>query len=446
MYKEEHMISIIKPRGDIKPNWESANPVLRYREWGVEWEESVGIGDVNIKIGDGVTHWNNLDYAIVNNITKKIVKNFASIIDSDENPIENPELAPGDSVETLFGKIKNKFDYTLNFINALKNMVGDYQEKSFNTGSGTVTASDLKNAIDILEQYKLTTANILDVNDSTNPDAALSANQGRLINNKVNANTNAIDVLNSNLAINLALGNETIASLVDLVPDDSTRKFYVNKKPDGPDLSYSRALLTIEKHSTAIYLQMHINIDNLRYQAFYWGDTGVLTPQIWEKSIGSKYFDANIWQLTNANAISIPENSDMKSNTYKALGVYVCETNVKARNLSNCPTDQAFTLIVYKTLNPLGGYTTQEFRTIENDIVKRYWDGYTNRWYNDSKFVVSPGLGVKKTVESNSGGGYYFQAGEEDDYTRLVINNKRVAVEHFLNGTKDKAIELWDGK
>ncbi len=193
------MISIIKPRGDIKPNWESANPVLRYREWGVEWEESVGIGDVNIKIGDGVTHWNNLDYAIVNNITKKIVKNFASIIDSDENPIENPELAPGDSVETLFGKIKNKFDYTLNFINALKNMVGDYQEKSFNTGSGTVTASDLKNAIDILEQYKLTTANILDVNDSTNPDAALSANQGRLINNKVNANTNAIDVLNSNL-------------------------------------------------------------------------------------------------------------------------------------------------------------------------------------------------------------------------------------------------------
>lgn len=198
MYKEEHMISIIKPRGDIKPNWESANPVLRYREWGVEWEESVGIGDVNIKIGDGVTHWNNLDYAIVNNITKKIVKNFASIIDSDENPIENPELAPGDSVETLFGKIKNKFDYTLNFINALKNMVGDYQEKSFNTGSGTVTASDLKNAIDILEQYKLTTANILDVNDSTNPDAALSANQGRLINNKVNANTNAIDVLNSN--------------------------------------------------------------------------------------------------------------------------------------------------------------------------------------------------------------------------------------------------------
>lgn len=204
MYKEEHMISIIKPRGDIKPNWESANPVLRYREWGVEWEESVGIGDVNIKIGDGVTHWNNLDYAIVNNITKKIVKNFASIIDSDENPIENPELAPGDSVETLFGKIKNKFDYTLNFINALKNMVGDYQEKSFNTGSGTVTASDLKNAIDILEQYKLTTANILDVNDSTNPDAALSANQGRLINNKVNANTNAIDVLNSNLSYKLS--------------------------------------------------------------------------------------------------------------------------------------------------------------------------------------------------------------------------------------------------
>ena len=203
------------------------------------------------------------------------------------------------------------------------------------------------------------------------------------------------------LEITTSLGNETIASLVDLVPDDSTRKFYVNKKPDGPDLSYSHALLTIEKHYTAIYLQMHINIDNLRYQAFYWGDTGVLTPQIWEKSIGSKYFDANMWQLTNANAISIPENSDMKSNTYKALGVYVCETNAKARNLSNCPTDQAFTLIVYKTLDPSGGYTTQEFRAINNDIAKRYWDGYTNKWYNEVAFLNNDNINQFGTITSN---------------------------------------------
>lgn len=190
------MFSIIKPRGDIKTNWESVNPVLRLREWGVEWEETVGTGDIKVKIGDGVKHWNELDYAIVNDVTKKIVKTFAEV-NSDDNP--NPILNPGESIDALFGKIKQKFEYTTNFMTSLKNMVGDYQARSFNTGSGTVTADDLKSAIDILEQYKLTTANILDVNDSTNTLAALSANQGRLINEKAVANANAISTLNSNL-------------------------------------------------------------------------------------------------------------------------------------------------------------------------------------------------------------------------------------------------------
>lgn len=190
------MFSIIKPRGDIKTNWESVNPVLRLREWGIEWEETVGTGDIKVKIGDGVKHWNELDYAIVNDVTKKIVKTFAEV-NSDDNP--NPILNPGESIDALFGKIKQKFEYATNFMTSLKNMVGDYQARSFNTGSGTVTADDLKSAIDILEQYKLTTANILDVNDSTNTFAALSANQGRLINEKAVANANAISTLNSNL-------------------------------------------------------------------------------------------------------------------------------------------------------------------------------------------------------------------------------------------------------
>ncbi|MCI8661530.1 MAG: hypothetical protein HFG54_15025, partial [Lachnospiraceae bacterium] len=190
------MFSIIKPRGDIKSNWESVNPVLRLREWGVEWKDTIGVGETKLKIGDGITHWNDLDYAITNDITKKVVKTFATIPENQENPI----LLPGASLETLFGQVKRKFDYTINFMSTLKNMVGDYQTKSFHTGSGTVTASDLKSAIDILEQYKLTTANILDVNDSTNTLAALSANQGRLISEKVDANAEAIGVLNSNLS------------------------------------------------------------------------------------------------------------------------------------------------------------------------------------------------------------------------------------------------------
>lgn len=211
------MFSIIKPRGDIKTNWESVNPVLRLREWGVEWEETVGTGDIKVKIGDGVKHWNELDYAIVNDVTKKIVKTFAEV-NSDDNP--NPILNPGESIDALFGKIKQKFEYATNFMTSLKNMVGDYQARSFNTGSGTVTADDLKSAIDILEQYKLTTANILDVNDSTNTFAALSANQGRLINEKAVANANAISTLNSNLENT----NKTLTGTTNIV--NTINRFY----------------------------------------------------------------------------------------------------------------------------------------------------------------------------------------------------------------------------
>lgn len=99
------MLSIIKPRGDIKTNWEAANPILRMREWGIEWETTVGVGDVKIKIGDGVTPWSTLDYVLVNDVTKKIVKTFAEVT------AENPELIEGSSMDVLWATVKNKFEF-----------------------------------------------------------------------------------------------------------------------------------------------------------------------------------------------------------------------------------------------------------------------------------------------------------------------------------------------
>lgn len=99
------MLSIIKPRGDIKSNWESANPILRMREWGIEWETTVGVGEVKIKIGDGITPWLTLDYVLVNDVTKKIVKTFATVT------TENPELTEGSSMDVLWATVKKKFEF-----------------------------------------------------------------------------------------------------------------------------------------------------------------------------------------------------------------------------------------------------------------------------------------------------------------------------------------------
>ena len=54
----------IRPRGGTKAQWEKANPVLAKREIGVQWETTIGVGEVVIKIGDGVTDWINLPEAV----------------------------------------------------------------------------------------------------------------------------------------------------------------------------------------------------------------------------------------------------------------------------------------------------------------------------------------------------------------------------------------------
>lgn len=89
-----------------------------------------------------------------------------------------------------------------------------------------------------------------------------------------------------------------------------------------------------------------------------------------------------------------------------------------------------------------------------NITALSYWDNrpiifgtiQEGKW--KSRFIkcpVSPGLGVEQNVLYQSGRGVYFEVGQQNDFTRFVINNRWVAIEHFTNGTKDKTISLWDG-
>ena len=59
----------IRPRSGTKAQWETANTILAEREIGYELPDGgVGTGVVKMKMGDGVTAWNDLPYIGENEI------------------------------------------------------------------------------------------------------------------------------------------------------------------------------------------------------------------------------------------------------------------------------------------------------------------------------------------------------------------------------------------
>ena len=73
----------IRPKSGTASQWQSANPVLGEREIGFEYPSGgLGKGLVKMKMGDGVTAWNNLPYAIVGqqefDITDYLINNLTS--------------------------------------------------------------------------------------------------------------------------------------------------------------------------------------------------------------------------------------------------------------------------------------------------------------------------------------------------------------------------------
>lgn len=56
----------IRPRAGTASQWTTANPILAEREIGFEFPTGgIGTGEIKAKMGDGVSHWNDLAYAIL---------------------------------------------------------------------------------------------------------------------------------------------------------------------------------------------------------------------------------------------------------------------------------------------------------------------------------------------------------------------------------------------
>lgn len=98
----------IRPRSGTASQWSSANPVLKEREIGYEIPDGgVGTGKVKLKMGDGVTNWNNLPYA---QVIPDIVDN-ATTNDSTKVPSAKVAKNLQDQITTLNNSLSSE-DYS----------------------------------------------------------------------------------------------------------------------------------------------------------------------------------------------------------------------------------------------------------------------------------------------------------------------------------------------
>lgn len=142
------MVAKIKPRRGTQTQRASSTNVLEKDEIAlISPDTGSGTGSYKMIVGDGSTAIKDLPIAIDDDITSKEVSSFDSVSDSD------PSLTAGFTLKKLFAVIAKKFTY--------------------------------------LASNKLDKSSVLDVVNSTNTAAALSANQGRVLQEQ-------IDELNSN--------------------------------------------------------------------------------------------------------------------------------------------------------------------------------------------------------------------------------------------------------
>lgn len=100
----------IRPRAGTATQWELVNPVLGEREIGFEVPESgVGSGNVKMKMGDGVTTWNELPYAILSGISPE------DIVHNGETNDPN-KIVGADAFYSLFQNVATLNDSLNNYL------------------------------------------------------------------------------------------------------------------------------------------------------------------------------------------------------------------------------------------------------------------------------------------------------------------------------------------
>lgn len=127
----------IRPRAGTASQWTTANPVLAEREIGFEFPAGgIGTGEIKAKMGDGVSHWNDLAYAILPMPT-----------------VENEESTSTDKAPSS-AYVKGKFDAIQSDLNGIRQnmavkMKAVKRTVSLPTGSTTMSETQISFANDL---------------------------------------------------------------------------------------------------------------------------------------------------------------------------------------------------------------------------------------------------------------------------------------------------------
>ena len=127
----------IRPRAGTASQWTTANPVLAEREIGFEFPAGgIGTGEIKAKMGDGVSHWNDLAYAILPMPT----------VENEES--DSTDKSPSSAY------VKGKFDAIQSDLNGIRlnmavKMRAVKRTVSLPTGSTTMSETQISFANDL---------------------------------------------------------------------------------------------------------------------------------------------------------------------------------------------------------------------------------------------------------------------------------------------------------
>jgi len=176
----------IRPRAGTASQWTTANPILAEREIGFEFPAGgIGTGEIKAKMGDGVSHWNDLAYAILPMPT-----------------VENEESTSTDKAPSS-AYVKGKFDAMQSDLNGIRQnmavkMRAVKRTVSLPTGATTMSETQISFANDLPSGAQLVGVDITfgdfhlpySVNGAVGTWVSRLRPQSIVVNNRVGAYSN----------------------------------------------------------------------------------------------------------------------------------------------------------------------------------------------------------------------------------------------------------------
>ena len=260
--------AVLPIKHDTKDGWSSANPVLEKGEMGVEWETTIGEGAVCIKFGDGTTAWNDSEYASTDRL-KEII----------EPSSDNEALAVGDTLPLIAGKLNNQQEF-------LKTKLGYDRLDALAAKLSGLSNQDFVGIMDFISEKKFDKSNLYNGLDSDNPNLALSAPMGKSLSTKLG--TGNLPTGMSNVVDGLTQLNSNIEML-------GTRVLFENNPPYkiGNNLSEIIEKLdgwSIDMRANTFYVGIiFIGVAGYSLSGGSWNIIGCKTSNAYEWQMAIKY-------------------------------------------------------------------------------------------------------------------------------------------------------------